>query len=178
VINAPETLETARLRLRKPVPKDAEVIFRQYAQDTEVTKFLTWQPHGTIETTREFVRRCLDDWKQGKSFHWIITGKSDNQLMGMISARVDSHKINLGYGLARGYWGKGYMPEAIQGLIEWALKQPEIYRVWAVCDVDNSASARVLEKVGMRREGLLHRWSVHPNVSAEPRDSFCYSITK
>jgi RimJ/RimL family protein N-acetyltransferase len=70
------------------------------------------------------------------------------------------------------------MPEVIQCLIDWALEQPEIYRVWAVCDVENLASARVLEKVGMRREGLLHRWSVHPNVSTEPRDSFCYSITK
>ena len=98
--------------------------------------------------------------------------------MGMISARVDSHKLNLGYGLARRYWGNGYMPEVIQGLIHWALKQPDIYRVWAVCDIENVASARVMEKAGMQREGILRRWSMHPNRSDEPRDCYCYAKTK
>jgi RimJ/RimL family protein N-acetyltransferase len=58
------------------------------------------------------------------------------------------------------------------------LKQQAIFRIWAVCDVDNAASARVMEKAGMQREGVLRRWSVHPNISAEPRDSFCYAIVK
>jgi len=58
----------------------------------------------------------------------------------------------------------------------WAsLGRPEVYRVWAVCDTANLASARVLEKVGMTREGILKRWSVHPNVSPEPRDCFVYA---
>jgi RimJ/RimL family protein N-acetyltransferase len=96
----------------------------------------------------------------------------------MIAARVDGHKWELGYVLARGYWGRGYMTEALKALVNWAVQQSEIYRVWAVCDVDNLASARVMEKAGMRREGILRRWSIHPNVSDEPRDSYCYSIVK
>jgi RimJ/RimL family protein N-acetyltransferase len=70
------------------------------------------------------------------------------------------------------------MTEAVKGLIAWALKQQHIYRIWAVCDVDNVASARVMEKAGMVREGTLRRWSVHPNISREPRDSYCYAIVK
>jgi RimJ/RimL family protein N-acetyltransferase len=70
------------------------------------------------------------------------------------------------------------MTEAVKGVIGWALKQPEIFRIWAVCDVDNLASARVMEKAGMQGEGRLCRWSVHPNISAQPRDSYCFSITK
>ena len=176
--NPPETLETTRLRLRKPVLEDAEVMFRQYAQDAEVTKYVSWRAHRSINETREFLRACLCAWEEGTSFHWAIVVRENNQLVGMISARVDSHKWELGYVLDRSRWGKGYMTEVVKSLIEWAFKQPEIYRVWAVCDVDNLASARVMEKAGMSREGILRRWSVHPNVSGEPRDSFCYSISK
>jgi hypothetical protein len=53
-----------------------------------------------------------------------------------------------------------------------------IFRVWALCDVDNLASARVMEKVGMQREGILRRWILHPNLSDEPRDVYCYSVVK
>ena len=70
------------------------------------------------------------------------------------------------------------MTEAVKALVTWALQRPEIYRVWAVCDIDNKASARVMEKAGMQREGILRRWSIHPNVSNEPRDSYCYAILK
>jgi len=68
--------------------------------------------------------------------------------------------------------------EAAQALVEWALSQPEIYRVWAVCDVQNTASTKVLEKLGMRREGVLRRWIIHPNIDVVPRDCYCYAITK
>src|SRR5215470_11140666 len=61
---------------------------------------------------------------------------------------------------------------------ERALAQPTIYRVWATCDVENEASARLLERAGMEREGVLRRWLVHPNLSEAPRDCFCYSIVK
>jgi RimJ/RimL family protein N-acetyltransferase len=178
VINPPKTLETQRLRLRKPKLADAEVIFREYASDGEVTKYVSWRAHRNATETRAYVRSCLIGWEARKVFHWIIERKEDRLLMGMITARVDDHKWELGYVLSRPNWDKGYMTEAIQGVIGWALKQPEIFRVWAVCDVDNAASARVMEKAGMKREGRLCRWSVHPNLSAQPRDSYCYSITK
>ncbi len=70
------------------------------------------------------------------------------------------------------------MSEALTAVVQWAFAQPGIYRVWATCDVDNVASAGVLERVGMQREGVLRRWLVHPNVSDRPRDCFCYSIVK
>jgi ribosomal-protein-alanine N-acetyltransferase len=178
VVQPPETLETRRLRLRKPVPEDAEVIFRQYAQDPEVTKYLTWYPNQSVAETQEFVHSCIAAWDSEKSFQWAILQKKRNQVIGMIGFRADGHKWELGYVLTRDYWGRGYMTETVKALIHWALSQGEIYRVWAVCDLDNRASARVLEKAGMTKEGILRRWSVHPNISSEPRDSYCYSITK
>jgi RimJ/RimL family protein N-acetyltransferase len=70
------------------------------------------------------------------------------------------------------------MTEAARAVVDWALGQPGIYRVWAVCDVENAASTRVLEKVGMQREGVLRRWIIHPGVDAVPRDCYCYAIIK
>ncbi len=176
--NPPDILETERLRLRKPAVQDAEEIFRKYAQDAVVTKYLTWRPNRDVQETRDFLAACLRAWDEGKSFHWVIEQKADHELLGMITARVDDQKWELGYVLARSYWGKSYMTEALKRLVDWALKQQEIYRVWSVCDVDNLASARVMEKAGMQREGILRRWSMHPTISDEPRDSYCYSITK
>jgi RimJ/RimL family protein N-acetyltransferase len=174
----PEILETKRLTLRLPRMEDAETIFTQYAQDAEVTKYLTWRPNRALEETREFLRICLAAWEEAKSFQWVIVRKEDNQLLGMVGFRVDGHRLELGYVLARTYWSRGYMTEAVQALVDWALSQDDIYRVWAVCDLENIASARVLEKVGMKQEGILRRWSIHPNRSDQPRDSYCYAKTK
>jgi RimJ/RimL family protein N-acetyltransferase len=92
--------------------------------------------------------------------------------------RVHPHKVDLGYAIVRRYWRQGLMSEALRWIIEWAFAQPGIYRVWATCDVDNVASAGVLERVGMQREGVLRRWLVHPNKNDAPSDSFCYSIVR
>jgi len=61
---------------------------------------------------------------------------------------------------------------------DYVLAQPAMYRVWAVCDVDNTASARVMEKIGMMREGLMRRGVLHPNISSEPRDCWVYAKVK
>ena len=98
--------------------------------------------------------------------------------MGIIEIRVDGFRADVGYGVARPHWGRGIATEALRPIVAWALAQPSIHRVWALCDVENVASARVLEKVGMQREGLLRRNIVHPNISDEPRDSYCYAVVK
>ena len=178
MINPPKTLKTERLRLRKTKLADAEAIFRDYAQDAEVAKYVSWRAHQNLEETREYVRMCQLAWDVGKAYHWVIERREDSRLIGMMIARINAAKWELGFVLARAFWGQGYMTEALNGIIAWALRRKEIYRVWAVCDVDNLASARVMEKAGMEREGILRSWSVHPNISAEPRDSYCYAITK
>lgn len=174
----PQTLRTERLRLRKVKLSDADAIFHQYAQDPEVTRYVSWRAHQSLNETREYVRMCLLAWDVGKAYHWAIERLEDKEVIGMIIARVNGEKWELGFVLARVHWGKGYMTEAVKSLIAWAFKQKDIYRIWAVCDVDNAASARVMEKAGMQREGVLRRWSVHPNLSPEPRDSYCYAIVK
>jgi hypothetical protein len=85
------------------------------------------------------------------------------------------HRLEFGYVLARPWWGQGLMTEALTEIVHWALRQPSVFRIGAVCDVENTGSARVMAKAGLIQEGRLRRWLVHPNVSDEPRDCFSYA---
>ena len=96
----------------------------------------------------------------------------------MIEARMQGTTVDIGYVLAKKYWGQDYMSEAARAIVDWALGLDEIYRVSAVCDIDNIGSARVMEKAGMQREGRLRRYMIHPHLSAEPRDVYMYAKVK
>jgi RimJ/RimL family protein N-acetyltransferase len=177
-MRAPRTFESQRLKLRPPLPEDAELIFAAYAQDPEVVKYLIWRPHTDVSQTRDFIRHCREGRDSGTAFPYVILRKEDGRLLGMVELRFGGHDVNLGYVLAKAYWGQGIMSEALQALVGWAQAENGIAKVWATCDVENLASARVMEKVGMKREGILPKHTLHPNISAEPRDAYCYSILK
>lgn len=174
----PEQIETERLLVRRIREDDASAIFEGWAQDKQVTRYLTWRPHQSIEQTREFVRGCLAAWEQETRFPYMIMLKENDQVIGMIDPRIEGPKVGVGYGAARGHWGKGYVSEATRAVIDWAFQQPTVYRVYATTDVENIASRRVLEKAGMQSEGILRKYVIHPNLSDVPRDSYMYAITK
>jgi [ribosomal protein S5]-alanine N-acetyltransferase len=157
---------------------DAPAIFLAYAQDPEVTRYMTWRPHKNIGETYRIVELMLKLWDEGEAYSYVITLNDSDSTIGMIAMHPDGLKVAIGYVLARPYWSKGYTTEAALAVTNWLLKQPDIYRVFATCDVENPASARVMEKVGMQCEGILRRYIVHPNISDEPRDSYMYAIVK
>ena len=174
-MNWPESITTDRLTLRPPVETDARAIFDGYAQDSAVVRYLIWRPHTHIGETHEYLAHCRAGWDTRSDFTWALTLHGDDRLIGMIGLRPHGHKPDLGYVLAKAYWGRDLMTEAGRAIVRLAFSDPTVYRVWATCDVDNSASSRVLEKLGMTREGVLRRWTFHPNVGDEPRDSYCYA---
>ena len=171
----PETLKTPRLVLRRPRLSDAVAIFEEYAADPEVARFLTWRPHRSAADVRAFLEMRLRIEAPGDESTWMITSASEDRAIGAIGCAVEGHAVAVGYVLGRRHWNRGYMTEAVRAIVEWWFTLPRIYRVWAVCDVENVASRRVMEKAGMEREGLLRRWSLHPNISEVPRDCFVYS---
>lgn len=177
-MHPPERIPTERLVLRKPRTEDASVLFERYARDPEVTRYLSWKPHKSLQETEQFLLACGQLWRTGKDFSYAITLKDEDSLIGMFSMHPMTMKIEVGYALARPYWGKGYMTEALRAVIAWALKQPDIYRVQAFCDVENIASRRVMEKAGMTREGRLRRFALHKNISDEPRDAYLYAVVR
>jgi ribosomal-protein-alanine N-acetyltransferase len=178
VMKCPERIETERLVLRVPRMEDAPVIFAGWTRDTEVTRYLTWRPHQRVRETEDFIQSCLSAWKSRTRFPYVIALKESSEVIGMIDPRIEGPKVGVGYGAARAHWGKGYMTEATHAVIDWAFHQPSIYRVYATTDVENVASRRVLEKVGMQCEGTLRKYIIHPNISDVPRDSYMYAIVK
>jgi RimJ/RimL family protein N-acetyltransferase len=171
----PETFRTARLVLRPIAIEDAAPIFDAYAQDPEVTRYVIWQPHRSRRDTEAYIGHCMA-MPPDVSRTYVLVGHEDDAIRGALDLRLPApHRLEFGYVVARDSWGQGLMTEALTEIVDWALTQPGIFRISAVCDVENIGSARVMEKAGLAREGLLRRWLVHPNISDEPRDCFSYA---
>ena len=168
----PETFSTERLFARKPRREDAEAIFNAYASDPVATRYLTFPTHTSIEPVADFLQARAEDWdcEDGSKFNYMLCMGGTNTPIGALDVGIQDYKAMFGYALGRAHWGKGYMTEALRYLVDWALAQPEIFRAWAFCDAENPASARVMEKAGMTREGILRHWHIAPNISPEPRD--------
>ena len=171
----PDAFLTARLRLRPIAAEDRDAIFDAYAQDAEVVRFLTWRPHQSRDDTTAYIAHCLTT-PPGTGRTFVLTGREDGSVRGAFDLRWPApYRMEFGYVLARRWWGRGLMTEALTEIVAWALREPGVFRVSSVCDVENIASARVMEKSGLIREGMARRFILHPNVSDEPRDCFTYA---
>jgi len=170
----PVVLVTPRLLLRKPVQADARAIFEAYAGDPQVTRYLTWKAHGQVDETRAWLLKVLTGWDEMTTLVWVITLRLTSEVIGAVELRLEA-QANLGFVLGRRNWNRGYMSEAARAVVEWALSREEVQRVWALCAVENAASARVLEKAGLEREALLRSWMVFPNLSPVPQDCYRFS---
>lgn len=175
----PEELETSRLLLRRPVVEDAEAAFESYASDGEITTYLSWKAHTSPSQTREHLQQAIDAWDLRMGHRvWLIARKDDQRVLGTIGCTVYFHRVEIGFALGSQFWGAGVMPEALGAVCDAAFEDERIYRVQALCDEENSRSARVMEKVGMRLEGRLRSYGHHPNRSAEPRDCLMYALVR
>ena len=171
----PQVITTGRLVLRRPKPSDAAAKY-SVSRDPEVNRYMDWLPHKSVSDATALVDGAASRWETGEEYSWVITVKPDDRAAGSVACRVRGHAVDLGYVLSREYWGRGYATEAAKAVFEWAARLEGVQRIWATCDVDNVASVRVLEKIGMSREGVLRRWAIRPNLApGVPRDAFVYS---
>jgi len=177
-VNVPEIIDTPRLQLRKPRREDAERMFAAYAQDPAVSRYLIWRPHPDISESHAVIDHFLAQWSAGTAFNWLLFDRNTGELAGSIGARRKDDGFDIGYLLAQRWWGKGLMVEAIRAVTDWAFSQPWVSRVSAACDMENHASGRALEKAGFHRERLAAGYSIHPNISPEPRDCYLYARTR
>ncbi len=171
----PSGFQTARLNLRPIAPDDRDPIFDGYAQDAEVTRYLIWRPHRSREETAAYIAVCAET-PPTIARTYMLTGRDGGIVRGGFDLRQPApHRLEFGYVLARPFWGQGLMTEALTEVADWALRQDHVFRISAVCDIENIGSARVMEKAGLIREGMPRRLMIHPNVSDEPRDCFSYA---
>ena len=151
-------LKSDRLNLRKLTIKDAEDIFEFTSLD-ETSKGLSWYPHGNIETTKEFIRSILDKYENNVVSQWaieLIEEKKVIGIVGFISYFEEHHKGEIAYVLSPLYQGKGYMTESLQMILKFGMNEMKLNRIEAKCEIDNFASDKVMQKLGMRFEGCLY----------------------
>ncbi|MBM7703445.1 GNAT family N-acetyltransferase [Metabacillus iocasae] len=171
------TLETKRLRMRKLTMEDAKDIFL-YGSDNQVTRYVTWDTHENIEESEKFVQYALAQYEKKQLAPWGIERKEDGKMIGTIdfvSWNKKHGSAEVGYAISREYWGHGYVPEALQTLLELGFNEMELVRISARCLKENEQSKRVLEKVGMAYEGLIRK-GMH--LKGEYRDLCMYAILK
>lgn len=154
-----KTIETERLILRRYTVEDAEDMYENWASDPEVTRFLSWPTHASVDFTRSLLEKWVSFYEDGKTYNWGITVKGNDHVIGNIAVverdeRTCSYEI--GYCLGRKYWGQGIMPEALRAVIKYLFDgESDLMRVYATHDLRNAKSGRVMQKAGMHFDGIL-----------------------
>ena len=153
-------LATERLSLRRFELEDAENMFFNWANDPEVTKYMTWQPHANVEETEEFLKGWIADYEKKDSYNWAIELNDLEQPIGSINAtRIDekTESVEIGYCIGKEYWHKGYMTEALTEVIRFFISEVGAGRVYATHDVENIYSGKAMLAAGMEYEGTLRK---------------------
>lgn len=159
-----QRLETGRLILRRYTVEDAQAMFENWASDPEVTRYLTWPTHAGPDVTRRLLENWATRYADPAIYHWGLELKDGGALIGDISAvRVNegNRSAELGWCMGRRWWGNGYMPEAARAVLGYFFNTVGFNRVCAAHDVENPKSGRVMQKIGMRQEGVARQEGVN-----------------
>ena len=153
-------LETPRLVLRPFVKEDARALYENWANDPEVTKYLTWPTYQSIDTAYEILDIWTKQYSDPTFYQWAIELKELGEPIGSISVvnrddRVDM--VEIGYCIGKNWWGQGIMTEALGAVIGFFFGEVGVQRIEAGHDPNNPASGVVQSKCGMKYEGTLRR---------------------
>ena len=172
-MNDPVELRTERLLLRPFSLEDADDI-SQYAEDPEWARFLPVpQPYTRLDAEEFVARRVLVSWEADPAWVMVL----GDRVIGVVDLHINiTHEITeLGYGMDPAHWGKGLMPEATQAIVDWCFTKRQLAKVYARVNVRNARSLRVVEKLGMTREGVLRR---HIKRHDERIDDVYYGVLR
>jgi RimJ/RimL family protein N-acetyltransferase len=170
-MNAPESFQTARLLLRKPVLADAEAIFGRYSSDPEVTRYLSWPTHHSIENTRAFLAWSDSEWERWPAGPYLVFAMDSRPepLLGSTGLAFQTPVLAItGYAFAQDAWGQGFATEALRAMVELA-GLTGVERLEASCHVDHKPSAHVLEKCGFQLDTDLCESFFFPNRAGGTR---------
>lgn len=156
-----KNLETDRLVLRRFRLEDAEAMYKNWACDPEVTRFLTWPPHESVETSRAILRDWVDGYTREDCYQWavVLREKGDEPIgsIGVVHMNEKIEMAHVGYCIGRPWWRRGITSEALGAVIDYLFNQAGFRRIEARHDARNPYSGKVMEKCGMRYEGVLRQ---------------------
>ncbi len=150
-------IETSRLKLRSLNQSDSRDMYC-YACREDVTRYLLWEPHNSIEYTARYLNQLQIQYSAGEFYDWAIELKSQSMMIGtcgFTSFDLENNRAEIGYVINPDYWGIGIAPEAVSAVLEFGFYTLSLNRIEAKYMVDNDRSRRVMEKCGMKFEGVL-----------------------
>jgi Acetyltransferases, including N-acetylases of ribosomal proteins len=174
-----KVIETERLILRPFKVWDAEDMYNNWASDEEVTRYLTWPTHKTIETTKRTIESWTNDYSNNQNYNWAIELKETCKVIGSMSLmNIDNRNENceVGYCISRKLWGQEITTEAFKAVIKLAFNEVGFERITGRHDIENVASGKVMEKCGLQYEGVLRK--INKNNKGILVDCKYYSILK
>lgn len=172
-------IETGRLLLRRFRADDADPMFRGWTSDGEVARYLTWLPHSDISVTRKLLAEWVEQYARKDCYRWCIVWKENAEPIGCIDVvrlTKELETAEIGYCMAKEYWGRGIMTEALSAVENYLFEGVGLNRIQACHHTRNPASGAVMRKCGMQFEGV-RRQSAKTNAG-EYCDIACYSILR
>lgn len=154
-----ENLETSRLILRKFKIEDAEAMYKNWASDKEVVKYLTWPAHDSISVTKEVLKEWTKNYSRKDYYQWAIVLKEKGfEPIGSIGVNYyddDISMVHIGYCIGRQWWHNGITSEALQCVMKFLFEKVGVKRIESRHDPRNQNSGEVMKKCGMKYEGTL-----------------------
>jgi len=154
-----QRLETDRLILRRYVKEDAAAMYKNWASDKEVTKYLTWPPHSSLEVSQRVIEDWMGQYSNENYYHWAIVWKDggDEPIgdIAVVEMKEYISMVHIGYCIGRAWWKKGITSEALKAVMDFLFDVVGVNRIEARHDPRNPNSGRVMKKCGMKYEGTL-----------------------
>ena len=173
-------LTTDRLLLRRFVLEDAHQMFTNWGCDKLTSRYLSWQVHSNEEETKGVIDLWINDYHQIDTYNWAVVLKESKQLIGSIMVVRKQDKFQtceIGYNYGSKYWGNGYATEALHEVCRYLLEDVGYRLVEAKYVSGNPASGRVMEKAGMKKDGVLRQRQID-KMTGDVYDLISYSIVQ
>lgn len=173
-------LETERLILRRFTKNDIEKVYKSYATDPLTSRYLSWEPHESIETTQKYIEKIISKYEEDSYFDWLVELKDTNEIIGGLTVVTFSEKnstAEIGYCYSSKFWGNGYASEALRKVIEFLLLEVGVRLIEARHISGNPASGKVMQKAGMIKDAILRDRRINKDTK-EVNDLIVYSIKK
>lgn len=149
---------------------DAPIIFEAWGRHPENFMYLTAHVFAEVSDAQAYIASILQT-PQSLAFHVV---EPRGEVVGIVKAAVVGHRAQVGYVIDEAFWGRGFATDAVRQIVALLEANPAISRIWATCALDNSASARVLEKNGFAQEAILQRWVTYPAQGGRAFDNYSY----
>ena len=175
-----KTLETERLILRRIKESDAEEAFENWTNDSKVTRYISWEPHGNVEVTKSFLKSVVEEYNKEFTYKWVVYVKELDNIIGTIDIvhkSILDKTCEIGYCYGSKYWNKGYGTEALKKVIEFLFNEVGFELIEIKHQEENIASGKVMQKAGLKYDTTLRKRLIDKETKQRV-NLVIYSITK